>query len=120
MHRFVQPSPQSILKHSHYPQKKFCTLYKSVLIFLYLASPRVSQVALVLKNPLASAGDLYKRCKFNPWVRKIPWRRALQSTTVFLPGESHGQMSPASYSPWGCKESGTTQVTALLPTVGNH
>ena len=25
------------------------------------------------------------------WVRKIPWRRALQPTQVFLPGESHGQ-----------------------------
>ena len=25
---------------------------------------------------------------FNPWVRKIPWRRAWQPTAVFLPGES--------------------------------
>ena len=32
-----------------------------------------------------------KRCRFNPWVRKIPWRRAWQPTPVFLPGESHGQ-----------------------------
>ena len=30
-----------------------------------------------------------KRCKFNPWVRKSPWRRAWQPTPVFLPGESH-------------------------------
>ena len=30
----------------------------------------------------------YKRCRFNPWVGKIPWRRAQQSTPVFLPGES--------------------------------
>ena len=27
---------------------------------------------------------------FNPWVGKIPWRRAWQSTQVFLPGEFHG------------------------------
>ena len=27
---------------------------------------------------------------FNPWVRKIPWRRKRQPTPVFLPGESHG------------------------------
>ena len=31
----------------------------------------------------------HKRCKFNPWVWKMPWRRAWQPTWVFLPGESH-------------------------------
>ena len=29
-----------------------------------------------------------KTCEFNPWVGKIPWRRAWQLTPVFLPGES--------------------------------
>ena len=38
---------------------------------------------------------------FNPWVRKIPWRRAWQSTRVFLPGGSHGQRTLVGYSPWG-------------------
>ena len=28
------------------------------------------------------------------WVRKIPWRKAWQSTPVFWPGESHGQSDP--------------------------
>jgi len=42
-----------------------------------------------------------KRCRFHPWVGKIPWRRAWQPTPVFLPGESHGQRSLAGYSPWG-------------------
>ena len=28
---------------------------------------------------------------FDPWVGKIPWRRAWQPTLVFLPGESNGQ-----------------------------
>ena len=37
----------------------------------------------------------HKRCKFSPWVGKIPWRRAWQPTPVFLPGESHGQRSLA-------------------------
>ena len=40
----------------------------------------------------------YKRCSFDPWVGKIPWRRQWQSTSVFLPGESHGQRSLAGYS----------------------
>ena len=32
-----------------------------------------------------------KTLGFNPWVRKIPWRRKWQPTPVFLPGKSHGQ-----------------------------
>ena len=36
---------------------------------------------------------------FNPWVRKIPWRRKWQPTPVFLPGKSLGQRSLAGYSP---------------------
>ena len=37
----------------------------------------------------------HKRHGFNPWVRKIPWRRKWQLTPVLLPGESHGQRSLA-------------------------
>ena len=47
------------------------------------------------------------RPRFDPWVGKIPWRRAWQPTPVFLLGESHGQRSLAGYSPWGLKELGT-------------
>ena len=42
-----------------------------------------------------------KRCRFDPWVGKIPWRRKWQPTPVLLPGESHGQRSLAGYSPRG-------------------
>ena len=41
----------------------------------------------------------WKICEFNPWVGKIPWRRARQPTSVFLPGKSHGQKRLGSYSP---------------------
>ena len=57
------------------------------------------------------------RPTFNPWIRKIPWRRKWQPTSVFLPGESHGWRSQAGYSPWGCKESDRTErlhFTSLL------
>jgi len=57
-----------------------------------------SQVELVVKNPPANAGAI-KRCGFDPWVRKIPWRRAQQPIPVFLPGESPGQRSLVGYSP---------------------
>ena len=43
------------------------------------------------------------RHRFNPWVRKIPWRRKWQPTSVILPGKSHGQRSLAGYSPWSLK-----------------
>ena len=46
---------------------------------------------------------------FDPWVEKIPWRRKWQPTPVFLPGEFHGQRTLTGYSPWGCKESDTTE-----------
>ena len=51
----------------------------------------------------------HQRLRFNPWVRKIPWRRAWQPTPVFLPEESHGQRSLVGYSPWGRKESDTSE-----------
>ena len=47
---------------------------------------------------------------FNLWDGKIPWRRAWQPTPVFLPGKSHGQRSPARYTPWGCTELDTMEV----------
>ena len=53
------------------------------------------------------------RPEFDPWVGKIPWRRAWQPTPVFLPRESHGQRSLVGYSPRGRKESATTE--ALSP-----
>ena len=34
---------------------------------------------------------------------KIPWRREWLPTPVFLPAESHGQMSLVGYTPWGCR-----------------
>ena len=48
-----------------------------------------------------------RRCKrhgLDPTVGKIHWRRRWQPTPVFLPGKSRGL-----WSPWGCKESHTTE-----------
>ena len=44
-----------------------------------------------------------RRCGFNPWVSKIPWRMEWQPIPVLLPRESHGQRSLVGYSPRGCK-----------------
>ena len=54
----------------------------------------------------------WRRCRrhrFNPWVRKIPWRRKWPPTPVFLPGKFHGQRRLVRYSPRGCKELDTTE-----------
>ena len=61
-------------------------------------------MALVVKNPPANAGDA-RNVEFNPWVRKIPWRRAWQPTPVFLPGES-----PWTEEPGGLQSMGLHRV----------
>ena len=42
-------------------------------------------------------------------ISELLWRRKWQLTPVFLPGKSHGRRSLTGYSPWGCKESDTTE-----------
>ena len=89
-----------------------------------LALESSSQAALSLSqcvrlewaSPVAQQYRIHLQCRrlrrhgFDRYVGKI-WRRAWQSTPVFLPGESHGQRSLASYSPVDCKESDTTEAT---------
>ena len=70
-------------------------------VLLSLVGPRASHVALVVKNLPAVVGF-----GFDPWVRKIPWRRKWQPTPVFLLEESHGQRSLVHYSPWGSQRVG--------------
>ena len=66
------------------------------------------QVALKLdlfgsaKNLSANAGDTED-------TGLIPWRKAWQPTSVFLPGKFHGQRDLVGYSPCGHKESDTTE-----------
>ena len=52
----------------------------------------------VVKNLPAHVGAIGD-AGFDPWVRKLPWRRKWQHTPVFLPGDSHGQRSLVGYSP---------------------
>ena len=44
-----------------------------------------------------------------PLGQDDPLEREWQPTPVFLPGKSHRQRGLVSYSPWGHKESDTTQ-----------
>ena len=65
----------------------------------------------VVKNPLWC-----RRCGFDPWVGKIPWRRKWQPTPVFLPEKFHGQRSLVGYSPWGRKDDWAAERTHTLHT----
>ena len=68
---------------------------------------RASQLAPVVKNPPANAGDISD-------MGLIPGSgRSLEEgpTPVFLPGESYGPRSLAGYSPQGHKELDTIEVT---------
>ena len=56
-----------------------------------------------------------RRPMFNPWIRKISWRREWLTTPVLLPGESHGQRSLVGDSPWGLKESDKTEQLSVSP-----
>ena len=64
---------------------------------------QASLVAQVIKNPPTIR---------ETWVWSLgwedPWRREQLPTPVFWPGEFHGL-----YSPWGCKESDTTEQLSL-------
>ena len=58
-----------------------------------------------------------KRCGFDPWVRKIPWRRACNILQYSCLENPHGQRSLAGYSPKGRKEWDTTNVTYLACSI---
>ena len=67
-------------------------------------------MVLVVKNPPANTGD-FKRCGFDPWVRKIPWVRKFsggkwQPTPVFLPGESPWTEEPGRLQSMGSQRVG--------------
>ena len=62
----------------------------------------------------------YRRCGFNLLGQEDPLEEDRQPTSVFLPGESHGQRTLVGYSPWGCKELDMTEhictgLTFLTP-----
>ena len=51
------------------------------------------------------------RCRFKPWLRKIPWRRKWQPSPVFLPGKFLRKRSLVGYRPWDHKRVGHNLAT---------
>ena len=85
------------------------TITAKILLYHHLPHLlRASQVALVVKNPPANAGDIGDSGSV-PGSGRSPGERKWQPLPGFLPGESHGQRSLEGYSPRGRKESNTTE-----------
>ena len=66
-------------------------------------------------SPLAQQERIWlprRRCSFSLWVRQVPWRRKWQPLQYSCLEIPHVQRSLVGYSPWGRKESDTTEVIA--------
>ena len=88
------------------------SLSQGLPMYLTFCNPR-SPVWLPWWLSRKESGLQCRRPRFDPWVRKIPWRREWLPPPVFLPGEIHGQRSLGGYSPRGCKELDTTERQTL-------
>ena len=87
-------------------------------IWSYRQEDRASQVALLVKNP-ACQFRRHTINGFDPWIGKVPWRRAWQPTPVFLPANSYRQRSLAGYSPWDQSQTGLSTHTHHAPGAGD-
>ena len=88
---------------------------KKLFIFLYSAGINILKAFTGGGASDETPAWQCRRHKRHGWVPsrvgKTPWRRGLQSTFIFLPGESHGQRRLVGYSLYGCKELDTTEAT---------
>ena len=66
--------------------KKLCDLSKCAIATLFMVC-RGFPGGASGKEPVCQC----RRRGFDPWIRKIPWRRKRQPTPVFLPWKSHRQ-----------------------------
>ena len=96
------------------PVLRFHRLYCLVPMLLFNSGVCISgafMMAQMVKNLPANA---------ETWIQSLGWEDPLKEManhSVFLPGKSHGQRSLVGYSPWGCKESDTTEHAYIpLPT----
>ena len=110
-----QPTPVGTLQYA--PRCLLCATHLQFsnsrmpgyhLELLLKCRSRDSPGGPVVRSPPANARRPQRR-RFDPWVGKVPWRRAWQLTPVFLPRESHGQRTLAGYSQQGLKELDSTK-----------
>ena len=79
----------------------FYTYFAILIHTFYGYLPGASQVALVVKNPPANAGDSREEGSIPGSGRSLEWE--IQPAPIFLPGKSHGQRNLVVCNPWGLK-----------------
>ena len=112
----LAPLASISLMDPNWPSLLTCSKMGDILFHaLPITRGRISNLAIpscFLELPLLISSEeptcQCRRHGFDPWVRKVLWRRKWQPTLIFLPGESHGQRSRAGYRTWSCKELDTT------------
>ena len=105
-----------------------CICYKYKIIYIsidqaaytiFSPSPLIHNWQCLHPNMGFPSGSDSLHCRrpgFDPWVRKLPWRREWPPTPVLVRGESHGQRSLVCYSQWGHRESDRTEWVTLFYT----
>ena len=68
-------------------------MFSSITFMIFLFPLRFWLPRCLSGKESTSQCRRHRRLRFYPWVRNIPWRKTWQPTSVFLPGESHGQRS---------------------------
>ena len=126
--RLPFPSPRNILIEwaNYFSKKQIVTLCPCALVLYTYMMPVIGEADIIFDNLRIICRQCkdfqvaqqqrthlpsrrYRRPGFDTWVRKIPWRRKWQPTQVFSPEKFPGQMSLVGSSPWGHKESDTTE-----------
>ena len=101
-------SPYLFAPHStiHFSSHSLFEWFPLILSLGFLDTVFAGPVYLFMGFPGGASGkeptrqsSRSKRYVFDPWIGKIPWKRQRQPPPVILPGESHGQRSPAGYGP---------------------
>ena len=92
----------------HLDQEDWVALKYSILIIL--DDPNEEEKILPLWLIGKESTCQCRRRRFDPWVRKIPWRRKMTTHSRLLPRKLHGQRSLAVYSSWS-QESDITEAT---------
>ena len=90
----------------------------AMLVFIWVTTTSLTKLHLVLSFLGGSVVRIQcrrqRRYRFPSLSGKIPGRRKMKPTSVFLPGEFHGRRSLGGYNPWHHKESDTTKHTCIL------
>ena len=105
--------------------KQLATLGKNPVLFHFLCGPPHSSspwasVWIQMPNTFPGGSMVkesicqFRRCSFDPWVRRIPWRRHWQPTPVFFLEKFHGERILVYYSPWDLQELDVTEHTEYL------